>query len=154
MMKYLLKSTCLYLFVAFFFMQTDVWSQSKKGIEYSGTKTRYSLLGKSKVFSEGVKNLDFNLLWNKKKNIINVKAGPEDKWYDITLTGTDTINGAFVYTGILSDIDKETDAEKRMQAQCEIKFLVDKIIIKIGDARLEEYLLDGAKVWANKPITN
>jgi hypothetical protein len=144
----------LYLLIALFFIHTNVWAQSKKGVEYSGTKARYSLLGKSKVFSEGVKTMEFNLLWNKKKNVINVMAGPKDKWYDIALTGTDTVNGSFVYTGIISSAEKETDAEKRKQAQCEIKFLVDKIIIKIGEARLEEYLLDGAKVWANKPITN
>ena len=154
MIKQFLKPTCLCLLFALFFLQTGVWAQSKKGIEYSGTKARYSLLGKSKVFTEGVKNMDFNLLWNKKKNVINVMAGPEDKWYDIALTGTDTVNGAFVYTGIISGVEKETDAEKRKQAQCEIKFLVDKIIIKIGEARLEEYLLDGAKVWANRPIAN
>lgn len=151
-MKQILKPTGLCLMFIFFFTQTNLWAQSKKGVEYSGTKTRFSLLGKSKVFSEGVKTMEFNLLWNKKKNIINVMAGPEDKWYDIAITGTDTVNGSFVYTGIISGVEKETDAEKRKQAQCEIKFLVDKIIIKIGEARLEEYLLDGAKVWANKPI--
>ncbi len=152
-MKLPIKPPIICLLFTFFLIQSAIVAQSKKGIEYSGTKARFSLLGNSKVFSEGVKNLEYNLLWNKKKNVINVMAGPKETWYDIALTGTDTVKGAFVYIGSISGNETDNVAAKSEPVRCEIKFLVDKIIIKIGEARLEEYLLDGAKVWANKPIS-
>jgi hypothetical protein len=33
-----------------------------------------------------------------------------------------------------------------------VRFLMDKVSIKIGESRLEEYLLDGATIWEDKQI--
>lgn len=141
------------LFVLFIGLHT-VSAQSRKGIEYTGTKARYSLIGKSKMFSEGIKPLDYTIYYNKKKNIITVNAGPKDKWYVVELTGVDTIMGNATQIGRLEGTEKETDLEKIRKARCEVRFLIDKVSIKIGESRLEEYLLDGAKIWEDREISS
>jgi hypothetical protein len=140
-------------FLLVFFLQLSILSaQSRKGIEYSGTKARFSMIGKSKMFSEGVKPLTYSIYWNKKKNEISVNAGPKDKWYVIELTGVDTIMGNVTQVGRLEGTEKETDLEKIRKSRCEVRFLMDKVSIKIGESRLEEYLLDGALIWEDKQI--
>lgn len=137
----------------FFFVQVSfVDAQSRKGVEYSGTKVRFSMIGKSKMFSEGVKPLVYSIYWNKKKNEISVNAGPKEKWFVIELTGIDTIMGNVTQIGRLEGTEKETDFEKIKKSRCEVRFLMDKISIKVGESRLEEYLLDGAVVWEDKSI--
>ena len=126
--------------------------QSRKGVEYAGTKARNSMIGKSKIFSEGVKNVEFEIFFNKKKNTVTVNAGPKDKWYTVEITGQDTIGGSLVYIGRLEGTEKETDVQKIAKSRCEIRFQLDKVSIKIGESKLEEYLLDGAKVWEDKPL--
>lgn len=128
-------------------------AQNRKGTEFTGTKARYSMLGKSRMFSEGIKPLPYSIYWNKKKNVLTVNAGPKEKWYTIELTGIDTIQGNATHMGMLEELSKETDPEKRAKGKCEVRFLMDKVSIKIGEARLEEYLLDGATVWEDKPVT-
>jgi hypothetical protein len=123
---------------------------SKKGFEFTGTKARYSFLGKSKMFSEGVKTVEYSIYWNKKKNIITVNAGPKEKWYTIQITGIDTIHGNITQIGMLEGIDSQADAETIAKSKCEVRFLIDKISIKIGESKLEEYLLDGALVWDDR----
>jgi len=120
---------------------------SRKGFEYTGTKARYSFLGKSKMFSEGVKPLEYTIYWNKKKNTITVNAGPKEKWYTINLSGLDTIHGNIAYVGMLDGIANNADQETLAKSRCEVRFLIDKVSIKIGESKLEEYLLDGALVW-------
>ena len=127
-------------------------AQSRKGVEYAGTKARNSMIGKSKIFSEGVKNVEFEIFFNKKKNTVTVNAGPKDKWYTVEITGQDTIGGSLVYIGRLEGTEKETDVQKIAKSRCEIRFQLDKVSIKIGESKLEEYLLDGAKVWEDKPL--
>lgn len=127
--------------------------QSRKGTEFTGTKARYSMLGKSRMFSEGIKPIPYSIYWNKKKNVLTVNAGPKEKWYTIELTDIDTIQGNVTHMGMLEELSKETDPEKRAKGKCEVRFLMDKVSIKIGEARLEEYLLDGATVWEDKPVT-
>lgn len=136
----------------FFLQATMLNAQSRKGVEYSGTKARFSMIGKSKMFSEGVKPLTYSVYWNKKKNVISVNAGPKEKWYTIELTGVDTIMGNITQVGRLEGTDKETDFEKIKKSRCEVRFLMDKVSIKIGDSRLEEYLIDGATIWEDKQI--
>jgi accessory colonization factor AcfC len=127
---------------------------SKKGFEYSGSKVRISMLGKSRMFSEGVKPVDFTIYWNKKKNIVLVNSGPKEKWYSININQVDTIHGNVTHIGMLDSIEKNADDEQRKKATCEVRFLLDKITVKIGDARLEEFLLEGASVWDdNKVVT-
>lgn len=146
-----MKSVAAILFL--FFLQVSMLSaQSRKGVEYSGTKARFSMIGKSKMFSEGVKPLTYSIFWNKKKNIISVNAGPKDKWYVIELTGVDTIVGNVTQVGRLEGTEKETDFEKIKKSRCEVRFLMDKVSVKIGESRLEEYLLDGALIWEDKQI--
>jgi hypothetical protein len=146
-----MKSIGAFLLV-FFLQLSFLNAQSRKGIEYSGTKARFSMIGKSKMFSEGVKPLTYSVYWNKKKNVISVNAGPKDKWYTIELTGVDTIMGNVTQVGRLEGTEKETDFEKIKKSRCEVRFLMDKVSIKIGDSRLEEYLLDGATIWEDKQI--
>lgn len=136
-----------------FILSLNSQAQSRKGIEYTGTKARYSMLGKSRMFSEGIKPLNYSVYWNKKKNTIAVNAGAKDKWYTIELNGVDTIQGNVTYIGYLEGLEKEIDSEKKAKGKCEVRFLMDKVSIKIGDARLEEYLLDGATVWDDKPVS-
>jgi len=83
------------LLLALFLLSSHlvIAQHSKKGFEYSGVKTRVSLIGKSKMFSEGVKTVSFTIFWNKKKNTIQVNAGEKDTWYTILLTKVDTIQG-------------------------------------------------------------
>ncbi|MFN4123369.1 MAG: hypothetical protein ACK4GL_08710 [Flavobacteriales bacterium] len=121
--------------------------KSKKGFEYSGTKARYSLIGKSKMLSEGVKPLDFQIFWDKKKNVVTVNAGPKEKWYTIAIAKKDTIFGQEVHIGTHSDAKKDKTPENQDKYRCEVKFLIDRVSIKIGEGKLEEYLLEGAKVW-------
>lgn len=142
----------LFLFTLFS-LSVITHAQSRKGIEYSGTKARYSMLGKSRMFSEGIKPLTYSIFWNKKKSTITVNAGPKDKWYVIELSGVDTIQGNVTYVGLLEGLEKESDEAKKAKGKCEVRFLMDKVSIKIGDARLEEYLLDGATVWEDKPVS-
>lgn len=140
-------------FLLVFFVQVSLLNgQSRKGVEYSGTKARFSMIGKSKMFSEGVKPLTYSIYWNKKKSEISVLAGAKDKWYVIELTGIDTIMGNVTQIGRLEGTDKETDFEKIKKSRCEVRFMMDKVSIKIGESRLEEYLLDGAVIWEDKQI--
>lgn len=140
-------------FLVVFTLQVSMLNaQSRKGVEYSGTKARFSMIGKSKMFSEGVKPLPYSIYWNKKKNQIAVNGGSKDKWYVIELTGVDTIMGNVTQVGRLEGTEKETDFEKIKKSRCEVRFLMDKVSIKIGESRLEEYLLDGASVWEDKQI--
>ena len=139
-------------FLVFCLQSTLLLAQSRKGIEYTGTKARFSMIGKSKMFSEGVKQLNYSIYWNKKKNEITVNGGDKAKWYVIELTGVDTIMGNVTQVGRLEGTEKETDFEKIKKSRCEVRFLMDKISIKIGESKLEEYLLDGANVWEDKEI--
>jgi hypothetical protein len=139
-------------FLVFLLQFTFVNAQSRKGTEYSGTKARFSMIGKSKMFSEGVKPLTYSIYWNKKKNVVTVNAGAKEKWYVIELTGVDTIMGNVTQVGRLEGTEKETDFEKIKKSRCEVRFLMDKVSIKIGESRLEEYLLDGATIWEDKQI--
>ncbi|MFN5370212.1 MAG: hypothetical protein ACK5B6_02005 [Bacteroidia bacterium] len=134
------------------FLSVSAQAQSRKGIEYSGTKARYSMIGKSKIFSEGVKTIEYEIFFNKKKNTLTVNAGPKDKWYVIELVSLDTIAGNLTHVGRLEGTEKETDVQKIAKSRCEVRFLLDKVSIKIGESKLEEYLLDGAKVWEDKPM--
>ena len=99
------------------------------------------------MFSEGVKPLEYTIYWNKKKNTITVNAGPKEKWYTINLSGLDTIHGNIAYVGMLDGIANNADQETLAKSRCEVRFLIDKVSIKIGESKLEEYLLDGALVW-------
>lgn len=127
--------------------------KSKKGFEYSGSKARFSMLGKSRMFSEGIKPLDYTIYWNKKKNTITVQAGAKDNWYEIQLSQVDTIHGHVTHIGMLKDLPKNASMEEREKAEVEVRFLMDKVTIKKGSARLEEYLLDGAKVWDDNKVS-
>jgi hypothetical protein len=147
------KTVFINLFILFISI-TSFSQNSRKGYEYSGTKIRYSMLGKSRMFSEGIKPIKYSLFWNKKKNTFTVNAGPKEKWYVIELTGLDTIQGNLTHIGILEGTEKETDPEKRAKSTCEVRILLDKISIKIGESRLEEYLIDGASVWNDQSIGN
>ena len=62
------------------------------------------------------------------------------------------MGGSLVYIGRLEGTEKETDVQKIAKSRCEIRFQLDKVSIKIGESKLEEYLLDGAKVWEDKPL--
>lgn len=137
-------------YIAFCFfigLQSITAQKSKKGFEYAGTKARFSLIGKSKMLSEGIKPLDFQIFWDKKKNVITVNAGPKEKWYSIMIEKLDTLYGQEVYIGIHSDAKKDKAPENQQKYLSEVKFLIDRVSIKIGEGKLEEYLLDGAKIW-------
>jgi hypothetical protein len=142
-----MKQLLYIAFCLFIGLQSSMAQKSKKGFEYSGTKARFSLIGKSKMLSEGIKPLDFQIFWDKKKNVITVNAGPKDKWYNITIEKLDTLYGQEVYIGIHSDAKKDKTPENQQKYRCEVKFLIDRVSIKIGEGKLEEYLLDGAKIW-------
>jgi len=141
------------LAVMLFFSLSILAQKSKKGFEYSGTKTRVSYIGKSKMFSEGVKEVPYSIFWNKKKQILSVNAGPKESWYTIQLNTIDTVNGAELHRGILIGSEKETDPELIAKSKCEFKVQLDRISIKFGEARIEEYLIDGAKVWDDKSVS-
>jgi hypothetical protein len=126
--------------------------RSKKGFEYTGTKTRVSLIGKSKMFSEGVKPVDYTIYWNKKKNLVVVNAGPKEKWYTIELAQIDTIHGNITHIGFLEGTSKNPDASVIDKNRYEVRFLMDRVSVKIGEARLEEYLLEGATIWDDRPM--
>ena len=111
------------------------------------------MLGKSRMFSEGIKPLDYTIYWNKKKNTIAVQAGAKDNWYEIQLSQVDTIHGHVTHIGMLKDLPKNASMEEREKAEVEVRFLMDKVTIKKGGARLEEYLLDGAKVWDDNKVS-
>ena len=127
---------------------------SKKGFEYSGVKTRVSLIGKSKMFSEGVKPVNFTIFWNKKKNTIQVNAGEKNTWYTILLTKVDTIQGAETHIGYLEGTTPNIDASIPDKNRYEIRFQMDCITIKKGEARLEEFLVDGATIWNDQTISS
>jgi hypothetical protein len=133
---------------------TSVFAQkSKKGFEYSGTQIRNSFIGKSKMFSEGVKLVNYSIFWNKKKNTIQVNAGPDDKWYTITIEKVDTAQGTQVQIGRITTLPETAENVKKADAVCEIKFQIDRIYIKIGEAKIEEFLLDGAIIWDDQKIS-
>jgi hypothetical protein len=129
------------------FTSTAQAQKSKKGFEYAGTKARFSLIGKSKMLSEGVKAYDFQIFWDKKKNIVTVNAGPKEKWYSIQLTGLDTVYGQVLNIGLHSDAKKDKAPENQGKYRCEVKFLIDRVSIKIGEGKLEEYLIEGSTKW-------
>lgn len=147
-----MRHILLFLLVVFSFSGA-IAQNSKKGFEYSGTKARFSFLGKSKMFSEGVKPYDFSIYWNKKKNILTVNAGPKEKWYSVAINKVDTIHGNVTHLGILEGLSKGATEEEIKKSQVEIRFMIDKISIKIGESRLEEYLLEGARVWDDKSVS-
>jgi hypothetical protein len=148
-----MKLIQLSIVLLFIFVLQSKAQNSKKGFEYTGSKTRVSMLGKSRMFSEGVKATDYTIYWNKKKNSITVNSGPKEKWYSISLTQVDTIHGNVTHIGILDSVDKSADEETRKKSMCEVRFLLDRITIKIGEARLEEYLVEGATVWDDSKVT-
>jgi hypothetical protein len=126
--------------------------KSKKGFEFSGSKTRYSMLGKSRMFSEGIKPVPYTIFWNKKKNTVAVQAGPKDTWYEILINQVDTVHGHVTHIGFLADLDKNASEEEKEKAKCEVRFQFDKVSIKKGPARLEEFLLEGASVWEDRTV--
>ena len=143
------------LLLSLFLISTHliIAQHSKKGFEYSGVKTRVSLIGKSKMFSEGVKPVNFSIYWNKKKNTIQVNAGEKDTWYTIILTKVDTIQGVETHVGYLEGTTPNTDASIPDKNRYEIRFQMDRITIKKGEARLEEFLVDGATIWNDQTIS-
>ena len=144
------------LLLSLFLMSTHliIAQHSKKGFEYSGVKTRVSLIGKSKMFSEGVKPVNFTIYWNKKKNTIQVNAGEKDSWYTILLSKVDTIQGVETHIGYLEGTSPNTDTSIPDKNRFEIKFQMDRISIKKGEARLEDFLIDGATVWNDQTISS
>lgn len=141
--------------VLFFSFSLNSFGQkSKKGFEYSGSKARFSMLGKSRMFSEGIKPLDYTIYWNKKKNTIAVQSGAKDNWCEIQLSQVDTIHGHVTHIGILKDFPKKSTTDEREKAEVEVRFLIDKVTIKKGGTKLEEYLLDGAKVWDDNKVSS
>jgi len=144
------------LLLSLFLISTHliIAQHSKKGFEYSGVKTRVSLIGKSKMFSEGVKAVSFTIFWNKKKNIIQVNAGEKDTWYTILLTKVDTIQGVETHIGYLEGTTPNIDASIPDKNRYEIRFQMDRITIKKGEARLEEFLVDGATIWNDQTISS
>ena len=151
-----LKMKKIKLLLAFFLFSTHLImaQHSKKGFEYSGVKTRVSLIGKSKMFSEGVKPVNFTIYWNKKKNTIQVNAGEKDTWYTIVISKVDTIQGVETHVGYLEGTTPNTDKAAPDKNRFEIKFQMDRISIKKGEARIEEFLVDGATVWNDQTISS
>ena len=149
-----MKKITLLLALFLFSSHLIIAQHSKKGFEYSGAKTRVSLIGKSKMFSEGVKPVNFTIYWNKKKNTIQVNAGEKDSWYTILLTKVDTIQGVETHIGYLDGTSPNTDTSIPDKNRFEIKFQMDHISIKKGEARLEDFLIDGATVWNDQKISS
>ena len=148
-----MKNICL-IILLIITVSTGAFAQrSKKGFEYTGSKTRVSLIGKSKMFSEGVKSLNYTIYWNKKKNLIQVNAGEKNNWYTIALSQVDTIHGNVTHIGYLEGTTKNPDPTGVDKNRFEVRFLIDKVSIKRGEARIEEYLLDGATVWDDRSVT-
>lgn len=148
-----MKSFLPFLFLIILSSNPIFAQKSKKGFEYSGTQIRNSFIGKSKMFSEGIKPVGYSIFWNKKKNTIQVNAGPEDKWYTITIEKVDTAQGAQVQIGRITTLPETAENVKKADTVCEIKFQIDRIYIKIGEAKIEEFLLDGATIWDDQKIT-
>jgi hypothetical protein len=144
----------LFLFLALLSFSGVYAQKSKKGFEFSGSQARYSMLGKSRMFSEGVKPVTYTIFWNKKKNTIAVQAGPKDSWYEIQINQVDTVHGHVTHIGYLTDLSKSASEEEKEKAKCEIRFHFDKVSIKKGPARLEEYLLEGATVWEDRTVVS
>jgi len=144
------------LLFTLFLMSTHliIAQHSKKGFEYSGIKTRVSLIGKSKMFSEGVKSVNYTIYWNKKKNTIQVNAGEKDTWYTIHLTKVDTIQGVETHIGYLDGTTPNVDTSIPDKNRFEIRFQMDRISIKKGEARIEDFLIDGATVWNDQTISS
>jgi hypothetical protein len=149
-----MKKIKLLLALFLFSSHLIIAQHSKKGFEYSGVKTRVSLIGKSKMFSEGVKSVNYTIYWNKKKNSIQVNAGEKDTWYTILLTKVDTIQGTETHIGYLEGTAPIKDSAVPDKNRFEIKFQMDRISIKKGEARLEEFLIDGATVWNDQTISS
>ena len=149
-----MKKITLLLVLFFFTSHLIIAQHSKKGFEYSGIKTRVSLIGKSKMFSEGVKSVNYTIYWNKKKNTIQVNAGEKETWYTILLTKVDTIHGVETHIGYLEGSTPSSDSSIPDKNRFEVKFQMDRISIKKGEARLEEFLVDGATVWNDQKISN
>jgi hypothetical protein len=148
-----MKRILILISVCLFIANSSEAQKSKKGFEYSGTQSRNSFIGKSKLFSEGVKPIPYSIFWNKKKNSIQVNSGSEDKWYTILIDKLDTLQGSQVQVGHISELPETPENVKKINAVCEVKFMIDKISIKIGDAKIEEYLLDGATIWDDQKIS-
>lgn len=122
--------------------------KSKKGFEYSGTKTRVSVIGKSTIFSEAIKSNNFTIYWNKKKSYIKVETTDKSKWYQVNLVAQDSIIfGQATQVGYINGGEKLPDGPEKDKLKCEIRFQLEKISIKIGEARIEDFLLDGSTVW-------
>lgn len=149
-----MKHLLVLIALLFTFSTGAIAQHSKKGFEYTGTKTRVSLIGKSKMFSEGVKPIAYTIYWNKKKNLVQVNAGPKDKWYTIELAQVDTIHGNITHIGYLEGTSKNPDASAVDKNKCEVRFLMDRVSVKIGESRLEEYLIDGATIWDDRAISS
>ena len=150
-----LKMKKIKLLLALFLFSTHlIFAQhSKKGFEYSGIKNRVTLIGKSKMFSEGVKSVNFTIYWNKKKNTIQVNAGEKDTWYTILLSKVYTIQGVETHIGYLEGTTPITDALSPDKNRFEVKFQMDRISIKKGEALIEEFLVDGATIWNDQTIS-
>jgi hypothetical protein len=146
-----LKSTrfiLLFLLNTFILLSNTNAQKSKKGYEYSGTKARFSVIGKSTIISEPVKNYPFTIYWNKKKSYIKVEAGDKSKHYQIQLIAQDSlIYGQPTQVGYINGGEKLPDGPEKNKLKCEIRFQLEKISIKIGEAKIEDYLLDGSTVW-------
>ena len=149
-----MKKITLLLVLFFFTSHLIIAQHSKKGFEYSGIKTRVSLIGKSKMFSEGVKSVNYTIYWNKKKNTIQVNAGEKETWYTILLTKVDTIHGVETHIGYLEGSTPSSDSSIPNKNRFEVKFQMDRISIKKGEARIEEFRVDGATVWNDQKISN
>jgi hypothetical protein len=149
-----MKKITLLLALFLFSSHLIIAQHSKKGFEYSGIKTRVSLIGKSKMFSEGVKSVNFAIYWNKKKNTIQVNAGEKDTWYTILLTKVDTIQGVETHIGYLEGTTPNSDTSIPDKNRFEIRFQMDRISIKKGEARIEDFLIDGATVWNDQTISS
>ena len=106
------------------------------------------------MFSEGVKSLKYTIYLNKKKNTIQVNAGEKETWYTINLSKVDTIQGVETHIGYLEGTSPNTDIAAPDKNRFEVKFQMDRISIKKGEARIEEFLVDGATVWNDQKISS
>ena len=77
-----------------------------------------------------------------------------DTWYTFYFTKIDTIQRTEKHIGSLEGSTPISDISAPFKNRCEIKFQMDRISIKKGEARIKEFLVDGATVWNNQKISS
>jgi predicted GIY-YIG superfamily endonuclease len=151
-----IKKLIVFLGITLATYNTAFSQETRKAIDYEGTQQKVSCITDKGIVSEGVRQQDFRIIWDKTKNKIWVLTDEKEYWYYIIVKKTQYVINHIAYCGYRQyPYDAAMKAEYAANAKkgnlkeyySEVEFLDDEIIIIDNSTIIEEYYSAGSSKW-------